>query len=230
MPYSDNDFPTPFVFPVPSFRQEVTPPDVDPDEGITILVAYNPDWSPVLAAACNQLQLYSSWTGTHDEKVRAVERAANLKIQLMNPVYVPERDWPAPYWDDEVNLEDEEPLGDQEWYGQVADQDAPADEMSFSQNAVIWLLSGFVAIASSLSGPGAIAAALTFRTIAKKFVLAFNRGDVREQFRIIIDAQDYAEIDTEDYAPGEAIDLIVDDLPDADNHQILIVVKNPPPP
>jgi hypothetical protein len=227
MPFSDNLFPDDFNFPVPSFNQAVTPPDVDPDEGTTILVAYNPDWSPVLAAAVNHLLQYSTWIGNHDELVQAVERAANLKIQLMNPVYVPERDYPAPYWDDEVTVEDEQPAEDQEWYGKVLDENAPADEMTFQQDAVIWLLSGFVAIASALSGPGAIAAALTFRTIAKKFVLAFNRGDVGEQFRIIIDASDYDEVDTEDLPEGEVLELVVDDLPDAEEHQILIVKRNP---
>ena len=227
MPYSDNLFPGDFNFPVPSFNHPVTAPDVDPDEGTTILVAYNPDWSPVLAAAVNQLLQYASWSGDHDTLILATERAANLKMQLMNPIYVPERDWPAPYWDDEVTVEDEAPAEDQEWYGQVEDEDAPADEMTFQQNAVIWLLSGFVAIASSPSGPGAVAAALTFRTVAKKFVMAFNRGDVGEQFRIIINQTDYAEVDTTGYDTGDQIDVIDDDLPDAENYEILIIKRNP---
>lgn len=226
MSSQDNLYPELDNYPVPSFNNPVTPPDVDPDEGTTILVAYNPDWSPVLAVAVNQLLQYASWSVEHDGKILATERSANLKIQLMTPVYVPERDWPAPYWDDEVNVETEEPTETQEWYGEVADQNAPAGEMTFTQNAVIWLLSGFVMIAASPTLVGSVAAALTFRTLAKRFVLAFNRGDVREQFRVIVDAQDYAEIDTEDYEPGDVIELDANDLPDADHHDILIVLKH----
>jgi hypothetical protein len=227
MPYSDNLYPSDFNFPVPSFHQEVTPPDVDPDEGETILVAYNPDWSPVLAAACNQLQQYASWAGTHDEKVLAVERAANLKDQLMTPVDVPERDYPAPYWDEETDAEAEEPEGIQEWYGLVEDAAAPPDELTFVQNAVIWLFTGFVLIAASPSLVGSIGAAVAFRTLANRFVLSFNKGDVREQIRVIIDAKDYGNIDTDDIPDGEVMDMTINGLDDADFHDIMIITTNP---
>lgn len=227
MPHEDNLYPTPFIYPFPSFSREVTPPDVDPDEGETILVAYNPDWSPVLMAAVTQLLQYSTWLGDHDEKILATERAANLQFLLQEPFIVPEREYPAPYWDDDTSVEDAEPADEQDWYGYVEDAEAPPDGMTFRQNAVVWLLAGFVAIASGGALPVAAAAALTFRTVANKFVMAFNRGDVREQFRIIIDQTDYAEIDTDDLDPDEIIDLIVDDLPEAESHEILIVVTNP---
>lgn len=227
MPYSDNLFPSDFNFPVPSFNQGVTPPDVDPDEGETILVAYNPEWSPVLAAACNQLNQYSSWLGTHDEKVLAVQRAHNLKYDLMTPVDIPEKEYPAPYWDEEEDVELEEPEESQAWYGQVADAGAPPDEMTFSQNAVIWLFTGFVVIATAPSGVGAVAAAVAFRTLATRFVLAFNKGDIREQIRVIVDAKDYGQVDTDDIPDGETMEMNVDGLDDLEGHDILLVVTNP---
>jgi hypothetical protein len=224
--YPQNALPLPDNFAEVSFPQELTPPSIDPDEGVTMLVAYSAEWSKVLAAACDQMLQFTSWLGDSDEKKLAVNRALTLKILLQTPIYVPERDWPAPYWDSPVDVEAEEPTETQEWYGEVPDQNAPAGEITFVQNAVIWLLSGFVLIAASPTLVGSVAAALTFRTLAKKFVLAFNRGDVGEQFRVIVDAQDYAEVDTTDYEPGDVIELVADDLPDADEHDILIVLKH----
>lgn len=227
MSYPINAYPNPANFSEVSFPQELIPPSIDPDEGETILVAYNPEWSKVLAAACDQMLQFQSWEGTHDEKLLAVNRALLLKILLQTPFDVPERNYPAPYWDDDEDVDDEMPAEEQDWYGQVEDANAAADEMSFSQNAVIWLLTGFVAFVTAPSGVGAVAAAITFRTLASRFVLAFNRGDIREQFRVIIDAQDYGKVDTDGMSEGDIVELVVNGLETADTHDILIVVTNP---
>ena len=222
-----NFYPNPTNFPEVSFPQELTPPDIDPDEGETILVAYSPEWSKVLAATCDQMLQFTSWVGDHDAKILAADRALALKILLQTPVDVGERDIPAPYWDTPEDVDDELPVEEQDWYGVVEDATAAADEMTFSQNAVIWLLTGFVALVASPTFPGNIAAAVTFRTLATRFVLAFNRGDIREQFRVIIDAQDYGEVDTDGMEEGDIVELTVNGLEDADFHDILIVVTNP---
>jgi hypothetical protein len=223
MSFSQNAYPNPENFAELSFPEEVVAPAVDPDEGETILVAYNPEWSKVLAATCDQMLQFTSWVGTHDEKILAVDRALSLKILLQTPFEVPERDYPAPYWDDDEDVDQEQPIESQTWYGQVSTPDAPADELTFVENAVIWLFAGFVAIVASPALPAGIAAALAFRTLAVRFTLAFNRGDVREQFRVIIDASDYTVVDTGDMDEGEQVEIDVDGLEDADFHDILIV-------
>jgi len=223
MPYSDNLYPDDFNFPVPSFHQAVTPPDIDPDEGDTEYYVYNPAWSPVLAAACNQLLQYYTWVGTEDERKLAVDRANNLKIQLMTPVEVGDTEIPAPYWDTEEDVDDSLPPEEQDWYGYVENATAPADEMTFVQSAVIWILTGFVALVLSPTLPVGAAAAVTFRTLATRFTLAFNRGDVGEQFRVIIDAADYETVDTESLSVGDIVELNVDGLEDLAEHEIIIV-------
>ena len=227
MPFSDNLFPGDFNFPVPSFTQAVTPPEVDADEGETLLYAYNPEWSPVLMAACNQLLEYSSWIGTHDEKLLAVARANILKGLLQFPVEVGEREMPAPYWDDNEDVDDEMPVESQIWYGKVTNPSAPAGELTFVEDATIWIISAFIALVLSPALPAGIAAALTFRTLAKRFTLAFNRGDIREQFRVLIDAEEYTEVDTEGMSEGDIVEINIDGLPDAEFHDIMIVVSNP---
>lgn len=220
-----NFYPNPFNYAQASFPQEVTPPDQDPDDPDleTMLVEYNPAWTAVLMAACDQLLQYSSWAGDHDAKIQAVNRASNLKWALQNPVYVGEREWPAPYWDDDTSVDDQEPIETQEWYGQVTNPEAPADELTFVQNAVIWLLSGFVLVAAAPTVIGAAPAAIFFRTTAVRFTLAFNRGDIGEIFRIVIDAIDYTTVETEGMALGEVVEVNIDGLEDLPEHDILIV-------
>jgi hypothetical protein len=227
MPFKQNEYPNPDNFPEVSFPEEVTPPDIDPDEGETLLYAYNPAWSKVLAAACDQMLLPSSWIGTHDEKLLAMERALSLKIQLQEPVDVGERDYPAPYWDSDEDVDDEMPAEDQDWYGMVTNPDAAADELTFVENAVIWIITGFIALVLSPALPAGVAAGLAFRTLATRFTLAFRRGDIIEQIRIVIDAKDYGTVNTGDVAEGEIIEIEVNGLDEADFHDILLVVSNP---
>lgn len=227
MGYPQNALPNPNNFPEVSFPQELTPPDVDPDEGETLLYAYNPAWSKVLAASCDQMLQYTSWLGDSDEKKLAVDRALALKILLQTPVEVGEREIPAPYWDDDADVDDEMPIEEQMWYGEVTNPTAPADELTFVENAVIWIISGFIALVLVEALPAGVAAALAFRTLATRFTLAFRRGDIIEQIRIIIDAKDYGTVNTGDVAEGEIIELQVNGLDEADFHDILLVVSNP---
>lgn len=224
-----NAFPDQNNFAEVSFPEELTPPSVDPNDPDLemILVEYNPAWTKVLMAACDQMTQFTSWQGTDEEKILAVNRAILLKIQLQIPVEVGEREMPAPYWDSETDVDDEEPVETQEWYGMVTNPSAPADELTFVENAVIWIISGFIALVLSPALPAGIAAAMTFRTLATRFTLAFNRGDIREQFRVIIDAKDYETVDTEGLSTGDIVELNIDGLDPAEFHDIMIVVSNP---
>lgn len=227
MGYPVNALPNQNNFSEVSFPQGVTPPSIDPDEGETLLYAYNPEWSKVLAAACDQMLQFQSWIGDSDEKKLAVNRALTLKILLQTPVEVGEREYPAPYWDDDTDVDDEMPVETQEWYGMVTNPSAPANELTFVENAVIWIISGFIALVLSPALPAGVAAGLAFRTLATRFTLAFRRGDIIEQIRIIIDAKDYGTVDTSTVAEGELIEVKVNGLDEADFHDILLVVSNP---
>ena len=220
-----NAYPNPDNFASSSFNQAVNPPDFEPDDDELIYVAYSLHWQQVLLGAVDQLCQYAAWVGNHDEKILAVNRAVYLKWLLTMPVEVGDTDYPTPFWDDDTSVDDELPAGEQDWYGEVTDSDAPADELTFIENAVIWILTGFVAIAAAPTIIGGAAAAIFFRTTAKRFTLAFNRGDTRELFRVVIDAADYGEVDTDGLATGEIIELSVDGLADTAQHDIMIIKK-----
>jgi len=229
MGYPQNALPLPNNFPEVSFPQELFAPDVDPNDPDLelMLVEYNPAWSKVLAAACDQLTQFTSWEGDDDAKKLAVNRAILLKIQLQIPVEVGEREMPAPYWDEETDVDDEMPVESQIWYGKVTNPTAPADELTFVEDATIWIISAFIALVLSPALPAGVAAGLAFRTIAKRFTLAFRRGDIIEQIKIIIDAKEYGDVDTSTVAEGEIIEVDVNGIDDADFHDILLVVTNP---
>lgn len=228
MNFPGNFYPNGFNYPEPSFPQALIPPAVDPDDPDLemILVEYNPAWTEVLMAAVDQLLLYSTWDGDHDAKILAVNRASNLKWLLQEPVDIAE-EVPAPYWDDDEDVDDEMPADEQEWYGMVTNPNAPANELTFVENAVIWIFTGFIALVLAPALPAGVAAGLAFRTLATRFTLAFRRGDIIEQIRIIIDAQDYGTVNTGDVAVGDIIEIDVNGLEDAAFHDILLVVSNP---
>lgn len=223
MDFPGNYYPNESNYPAVSFPQEIVPPDIDPEENDLIYVAYNNQWTEVLMAAVDQLCQYSTWLGDHDAKILAMNRAVQLKWLLQLPVEVGETDYPTPFWDDDTSADDQMPAEEQEWYGMVTNPSAPADELTFVENAVIWIFQGFIALVLAPALPVGVAAAITFRTLATRFTLAFNRGDIIEQFRVIIDAEDYGNVDTADLAAGEVVEFTVDGLPEAAYHDIMIV-------
>lgn len=226
MDYPGNYYPNVDNYPVSSFTEALQAPLFDPDEPEEILVSYSPEWQEVLMAAVDQLCQYSTWAGSHADKIQAVNRAQLLKWQLQNQIILND-EIPAPYWDSEEDVDDSLPADEQDWYGYVTDPEMPADELTFVESAVIWILTGFVALVLSPSLPVGAAAAMTFRTLATRFTLAFNRGDIREQFRVIIDAKDYGNADTDGLSEGDIIQMNVDGLEDLPYHDIMIVRTTP---
>lgn len=122
---------------------------------------------------------------------------------------------PTPYWDEPQDVEDSEPAETQTWYGEVDDPEAPAGELTFVENATIWVFTGFVAYAAG------VGAAIFFHTIAEKWVLAWRRGDVGEVIRVIIDGAEYGTVDTTSASVGDIVEFPV--LAGAGEHDILIV-------
>lgn len=124
---------------------------------------------------------------------------------------------PAPWWDTGTDADDEAAPDDQTWYGGVTDPDAPADELSFVQDLFVLTFSGFLVYA------GDIGAAIAFHTIAPRFILAWERGDVGEIWRLVVDSADYATVDTSSASAGDVIETTVSAAPVGGGHDILLV-------
>ncbi len=129
-------------------------------------------------------------------------------------------DVPAPYWDDNEDVDAELPVDAQPWYGVVSDPEAPPDELDFVENAAIWIFTGFLAVATWEIGA---APAVLFHTIAPKFVLATRRGDVGEIIRILVDGEEAARVDTSSASVGDVIETPIVPEASESGHDIMIV-------
>lgn len=180
-----------------------------------VSIPNDPTLIQAVSGALLPLTYPSNWeqsgSMTPDE---AAEIMRSVLIEFFDAVGCPTM--PAPYWDEDSSADDEELAATQTWYGVVEDFLAPIEGLSFEQNAAAWAITGFVAYAA---GPGA---AVFFRTVARRFVLAFQRGDVGEIIRVVVDSAEYG-VDTSVYAPGEIIELPIIAAGAGAEHDILIV-------
>lgn len=214
---TDNDYPNPTNAPDVSFPQPVPAPDADPDTGSLLTVAYNPLWTPVLLAAVDQLLFYSTWQGSDDDKLLAVNRALTLKALLANGT---SGEVGTPYWDDDADVDTEAPSDMQSWYGTVSNPEAAPAELDFVENALVWGFTGLIALATWEVGA---APAILFHTIAPKFLIATKRGDVGEVIRILVDGSEAARVDTSGVAPGEIVNTPIVADPSLSSHTLTIV-------
>jgi len=124
---------------------------------------------------------------------------------------------PTPFWDEASDVDDAEPEATQTWYGEVDDPEAPAGELTFTENALVWGFTGFLAFS------GVPGAALLFHTIAPSFVLAMRGGDFGEVIRIIVDGEEAARVDTTGQA-GEVIEIPIAGDSALSLHEIIMIL------
>lgn len=169
-------------------------------------------------AAIDQLRNYATWQGDHDAKLLAFDRATNLKAQIALDVGEMVE---TPFWDDETDVEDSETPDLQPWYGQVTNPTAPAGELDFVENVLLWAFTGLVAVATfEVAG---VAPALAFHTTVEKFIILQKRGDVAETIRFVVDGQDAKFVNTAPYSPGDIISTEVLTPPTGGGHDLLII-------
>lgn len=186
----------------------------------------NADWLAVFMGALYALTFPEAWQ--QFEGAISREDAAQRWADMLDQAYADAEfgcttGVPTPYWDDSEDLDDEEPADMQPWYGYVTNPTDPPDELSFQAQASIWLVTGFLALATWEVG---FAPAVFFHTIAGKFALAFERGDIGSIIRIVIDSVEYGRVDTTDASPGDIIRVTVAPGDDMDGHDILIVEES----
>ena len=127
---------------------------------------------------------------------------------------------PTPFWDEDVDVDDQAAPETQTWYGTVSDPEAAPEELDFVENAAIWVFTGFLALATWEIGA---APAILFNTIAPSFVLAVRRGNLGEIIRILVDGQDAAQVDTSAMTEGEVFYQTIVADPDLETHTLMLV-------
>lgn len=155
-----NAYPNDGNYPLPSFDQPVQSPDVDPDAGDLVSASFNAAWIPALEGSLSALMLPSTWEGTSEEKILAIQRSAVLRSRIGEAA---PREIPAPYWEDASEADDQMPEDTQIWYGYVS-------EGNFIEDAGVFLISNFLAATVSEK------AAVLYATHQRKIRLAFLDG------------------------------------------------------
>lgn len=123
----------------------------------------------------------------------------------------------TPYWDDASDVDDELSDVEQPWYGKVENASVPPDELTFIEDATIWIFTGLLAVATV---EAAFVPAIAFRTIAPKFVVAIRTGDFGRIIRLFVDGSEAARV--EDDGSGDIINMPVVGDPALETHQIYI--------
>jgi len=178
------------------------------------------EWFSLFMGALEALRLPYLWFQT--EGGMTPDEAATEAGAIIDAAYdnaeagCASADVETPYWDDASDVDDNASTDDQLWYGEVTDATAPADELDFVENILVWSFAGLLAVA------GAPAAAIAFTTIAPKFLIAQKAGDVGEVIRIVLDGHDVTTIDTTGHA-GEIITTPVVGDPTLSTHQLYLV-------
>jgi len=200
----------------------LTPTDIPTDTGCrSFQIPASAEWYGLFMAAV--LTLTNEWNWSQSIGGIEVGDAAAKCWEIINAAYEQAEtgscspDVPAPYWDDGEDIDAEEPVEMQPWYGLVTDIFAPPDGLTFEENLSIWLLTGFIALS------GEVGAALFFHSIAPRFVLAWKREDIGEIFRVVVDSADYGTVDTTAASPGDIVNLTVLADPALDGHDIYII-------
>jgi len=187
---------------------------------VTIAIPQNPAWIGLWIAVLTILIEPENFVqfdgGLSRETTAEIFREALYNALLLETIECP-YNVPTPYWDEASTADDEAASDIQTWYGSVVDWFAPIDELTFVENAAIWVFTGFVAYAAG------VGAAIYFRTVAKQFVLAVQVNDVGEIIRVIVDATEYS-IDTSGHTEGEIIELEIPVTdPEIEEHDIYII-------
>jgi len=196
-------------------------PNETPDEQ-AYLVFYFPDsndWAGILLGALTPLTFAYNW---YQWGEALPEETALVWAQIIQeaPYNVIPRNIPAPYWDTDEDVDDDEPRETQEWYGYVTDPEAPPDELTFVENVAIWAFTGFVAFATLEVGA---APAIFFHTLAKRWVMAFKRGSIGEVIRVLVDGVEYGRVDTSSASEGEIVEVRVMPPDDDEPHDIMLI-------
>ena len=203
----------------------LTPASI-PDGAICrpVFIPDSPDWQAAISGALAELTSPYAWENSGGiTPEQAAERAALILTQFYEQACgATEETIPTPYWDDATDLDDEEALDVQAWYGAVTDFFAPIDELNFVQNAAVWAITGFVAYAAG------IGAAVTFRTVARNFIIAIQREDAGEAIRVVVNGLEETRVDTTPYAPGEVIEFPIAVSQSAPYYDIIITGSGQP--
>lgn len=200
-------------------------PTTIPDETtcLTLNIPANDEWWAIVVGVLYTLVLEWNWQQLEGGLDRD-EVAARWQLMLEDALDVASSsnscgitEVEAPFWDTDEDVDDNAPVDEQVWYGEVDDPTILPTTETFRERAEDFAFAGLLAIA------GAPGAAISFLTIAPRFRLAFKQGNIGNIIRVFVDANEAAQItDAGDDSIAE-VAIIAD--PELETHQIYITVE-----
>lgn len=179
---------------IPPNRRLYLTPDAPPEGRFCrqLQIPDDPVWVGLVDGALSTLAEAGSW---RESGALTPEETADAMLDML------EESWAltgcaaggeiqTPFWDDVTDTDDEYPSETQPWYGYVTEPTDPADELTFVEQAGIWVFTGMLAVS------GAVGAAILFNTLAPRFTLAMRGDDFIEVLRVIFDGEEQARVTT----------------------------------
>lgn len=168
----------------PGLKGFPTPNEMPSDDGYLVF-RFNRenDWAGLLLGAAQALtydwNFYQWGTLTPGEAAEAWR-----EIVQQAPYNVIDTSVPTPFWDDETDVDDQEPAATQTWYGHVEDAAEPPTALTFVEDAAIWAGTGFILFSLGAAG---IAPAIFFRTKAPQWVMQHRNDNAGDIIRYFVD-------------------------------------------
>jgi len=197
-----------------------TPNEAADIESYLLFLFPDPEWAQYILGAAKNLTVPYNWYEAGDMLPEDASEAFRLIVEQAPYNTLPLK-YPTPFWDDETDLEDEEPKEMQPWYGEVTNPEAPAGELDFVENVALWIITGIVAIATFEIG--GVAPALAFHTTVEKFIILQKRGDAAQTIRFVVDGEDAKFLNTAPYSPGDIIEVPIATPETGGDHTLMII-------
>lgn len=170
-------------------------------------------WAQYVLGALEPLTYEENWYEAGAMLPEEASEAFRLIVQQA-PYNFREPSVPTPYWDEAQDVDDEQSILEQVWYGNWV-------EGEFVESIGTFAIAGFLALA------GTPAAAVAFLTVAPKFRLAWRTGDLGGIVRVVVDSADMGTVDTYSVTEGTIEKDFYGD-PEAETHQIYQILESIP--
>lgn len=202
-----------------------TPTSIPEDTScLTINIPANDEWWSLVVGLLYSLILDFNWQ-QYEGGISREDAAARWQIMFEDSLKLASETnscdagmVQTPYWDTATDVEADETVEMQTWYGEVTNPTAPPGELTFAENILVWTFTGLIALATPELG---FAPAILFHTIAPKFLIAQKAGDVGEIINIVVNGKSYAQVDTTGHA-GEIMNTSIIGDASLDTQQLLI--------
>jgi len=208
--FGEKEFPDNLGYPTPAFTSDAT-------TCLLLQVPATPAWWAIYTGLLLTLTDENAWQqfegGMSREDAAAAATVVFEDAMARAETESCDTSVPAPYWDDESDVDAEDDVSVQTWYG-IFDGE-------FHETVENFVIAGFLAYA------GCIGCAIKFLTIAPAFRLAWKAGDLGGLIKIVIDGAEYEDVDTYAEEDGIIEKSYIGD-PDLEMHEILMYVESLP--